>query len=96
VNFCKEIIVWSLQDAKMFSFGNQLKVTNINELSLYLSTSNIISEDFSSQQSSIPFYIVLKPWKSIHPASEFRCIIINNILRGVGGYHAASHYFWHF
>ncbi|CAH1377731.1 unnamed protein product [Tenebrio molitor] len=70
-------------DAKMFSFGNQLKVTNINELSLYLSTSNIISEDFSSQQSSIPFYIVLKPWKSIHPASEFRCIIINNILRGI-------------
>ncbi|KAJ3639597.1 hypothetical protein Zmor_002947 [Zophobas morio] len=70
-------------DAKMFSFGNELKVTNVNDLFLYLTTSNIIAEDFSSQQSSIPFYLALKPWKSIHPASEFRCIVINNVLRGI-------------
>ncbi|XP_967295.2 cell division cycle protein 123 homolog [Tribolium castaneum] len=69
-------------DAKMFSFGNQLKVTNLDDLSLFLSASNIISEDFSTQ-SSIPFYIALKPWKSIHPASEFRCIVVNKVLRGI-------------
>lgn len=66
----------------MFSFGNQLKVTNLYDLSLYLFTSTIISDDFSFQ-NEIPFYIALKPWKSIHPASEFRCIVVNNILRGI-------------
>lgn len=66
----------------MFSFGNQLKMTNLDDLSLFLSASNIISEDFSTQ-SNIPFYLALKPWKSIHPASEFRCIVINSVLRGM-------------
>ncbi|RZC42811.1 cell division cycle protein 123 -like protein [Asbolus verrucosus] len=45
-------------DAKIFSFGNQLKVTNISDLTLYLSASNIISEDFSTHHN-IPFLITL-------------------------------------
>lgn len=30
-----------------------------------------------------PYCIALRPWFNIHPASEFRCIVIKNMLRGI-------------
>ncbi|XP_045481524.1 cell division cycle protein 123 homolog isoform X1 [Harmonia axyridis] len=41
-----------------------------------------ITRDLETDKG-IPFCIVLRPWLNIHPASEFRCIVINNILRGI-------------
>lgn len=62
------------------SFGNTLEVTTLDELILYLNASDIIINDFNYKD--IEFYIALRPWINIHPASEFRCIVINKILRG--------------
>ncbi|KAJ8960537.1 hypothetical protein NQ318_013825 [Aromia moschata] len=69
-------------DARMFSFGNTLKVTNVEDILLYFTTSGIIQEDLSSTRG-LPFCLALKKWINIHPAAEFRCIVINNVLRGV-------------
>ncbi|XP_018571009.1 cell division cycle protein 123 homolog [Anoplophora glabripennis] len=69
-------------DARMFSFGNSLKACNIDDIILYFNTSGTIQEDFSSTKG-IPFCLALRKWVSIHPAAEFRCIIINNVLRGI-------------
>lgn len=60
-----------------------MKVNSIEDILLYLSVSDTIVDDFSTD-ISIPFCIALKPWISIHPASEFRCIVVNNVLRGKG------------
>ncbi|KAL3290295.1 hypothetical protein HHI36_023639 [Cryptolaemus montrouzieri] len=69
-------------DAKAFSFGNTLKVTNLDDIILYLSVSDRIARDFESNKG-VPFCVVLRPWIDIHPASEFRCIVVNKILRGI-------------
>ncbi|XP_019869561.1 cell division cycle protein 123 homolog [Aethina tumida] len=69
-------------DAKMFSFGNDLKVSNIDDIFLFLQISTILQEDFSNVKG-VPFCIALKEWKNIHPAAEFRCIVINNLLLGI-------------
>lgn len=66
----------------MFSFGNDLKVSNIDDIFLFLQTSTILQEDFSNVKG-VPFCIALKEWKNIHPAAEFRCIVINNLLLGI-------------
>lgn len=65
----------------MFSMGYELKATNLNDMILYLSTSVRVSDDFTANKNGT-FHIVMKPWINIHPASEFRCIVINNVLRG--------------
>lgn len=65
----------------MFSFGYTLKVSNIPDLLLLISASNIIQNDFDTIKE-IDFCLAFKPWIGIHPASEFRCIVINNVLRG--------------
>lgn len=69
-------------DARMFSFGNSLKAANLDDIILYFNTSGIIQEDFGSIKG-IPFCLALRKWLSIHPAAEFRCIVINNVLRGI-------------
>ncbi|KAJ8932239.1 hypothetical protein NQ314_014814 [Rhamnusium bicolor] len=69
-------------DARMFSFGNTLKVTNLDDIILYFTTSSIILEDLGNVKV-LPFCLALKKWINIHPAAEFRCIIINNVLRGI-------------
>ncbi|CAH1173542.1 unnamed protein product [Phaedon cochleariae] len=69
-------------DAKMFSFGNNLKVSNIEDVILYFTSSGVIQDDFSNIKG-IPFCIALRKWISLHPAAEFRCIVINNVLRGI-------------
>ncbi|XP_050314821.1 cell division cycle protein 123 homolog [Anthonomus grandis grandis] len=69
-------------DAKMFSFGNTLIAENIDDIKLYLTTSGIIQEDFSTVKG-VTFCLCLRPWINIHPAAEFRCIVINNVLRGI-------------
>lgn len=68
-------------DAKFVSFGNTLKVTNLDDVILYLNASDIIMNDFNHKD--VNFCIALRPWMNIHPASEFRCIVINNVLRGL-------------
>ncbi|XP_056639392.1 cell division cycle protein 123 homolog [Diorhabda sublineata] len=69
-------------DARMFSFGNYLKVINLDDVITYFTSSSRIQEDFSIV-TNIPFCIALRKWISIHPAAEFRCIVINNVLRGI-------------
>ncbi|KAJ8921467.1 hypothetical protein NQ315_003085 [Exocentrus adspersus] len=69
-------------DARVFSFGNTLKASNIDDIVLYFTTSTIIQEDFTSIKG-VPFCLALRKWLSIHPAAEFRCIVINNVLRGI-------------
>lgn len=69
-------------DAKMFSMGNTLKAENIDDIILYFTTSGIIQEDFLNVKG-VPFCLALRKWISIHPAAEFRCIVINNVLRGI-------------
>lgn len=64
------------------SFGNTLKVTNISELILYFTSSDIVMNDFENKNFD-SYCIVLRPWMNIHPASEFRCIVVNNVLRGI-------------
>lgn len=63
------------------SLGNTLKVTNVEELILYLNASDRIMQDFSYKD--VKFCIALRPWLNIHPATEFRCIVVNNVLRGI-------------
>lgn len=70
-------------DAKMFSLGNSLKVSSLDDIILYFTNSVIIQEDFMNV-NGVDFYLALKPYNSnIHPAAEFRCIVINNVLRGI-------------
>lgn len=69
-------------DARFMSFGNTLKVTNISELILYFTSSDIVMNDFENKNFD-SYCIVLRPWMNIHPASEFRCIVVNNVLRGI-------------
>lgn len=57
-------------------------MTNIDDLLVYFASSEIIMHDFSHNNVD-SFCIALKPWINIHPASEFRCIVINNILQGI-------------
>lgn len=66
----------------MFSVGNTLKAENMDDIKLFFTTSSIIQEDFSNVKG-ISFCLVLRKWISIHPAAEFRCIVINNVLRGM-------------
>lgn len=56
-------------------------MATVEDLLLYLSASDLIMKDFGMQQ--VPFCIALRPWLNIHPASEFRCIVVNNVLRGI-------------
>lgn len=65
----------------MFSFGYSLKLSNIPDLIMLLSVSNILQEDFNNAKG-VDLCLAFKPWTNIHPASEFRCIVINNVLRG--------------
>lgn len=70
-------------DAKMFSLGNSLKVSTLTDIVLFFTNSIIIQEDFMNVKG-VDFYLVLKPYQAnIHPAAEFRCIVINKILRGI-------------
>ncbi|XP_060515897.1 cell division cycle protein 123 homolog [Cylas formicarius] len=69
-------------DARAFSFGNTLKASSIDDIILFFKTSGILQEDFSSVKG-VPFCLTLKQWVNIHPAAEFRCIVINNCLRGI-------------
>lgn len=70
-------------DSKMFSLGNSLLVNSIDDIILYFTNSSIIQEDFMNVTAE-KFHLALKPFKAnIHPAAEFRCIVINNILRGI-------------
>ncbi|KAJ8982341.1 hypothetical protein NQ317_009457 [Molorchus minor] len=69
-------------DARMFSFGNMLKVNNLEDILMYFTTSGIIQEDFCNIKG-LPFCLALRKWINIHPAAEFRCIVINNVLRGI-------------
>lgn len=64
------------------SFCNTMKVTDVSDLVLFFTSSDIIMNDFSNK-SFDSFCIALRPWVDIHPASEFRCVVINNILRGI-------------
>lgn len=48
---------------------------------LFFSVSDRLTRDFETDKG-VPFCLVLRPWLNIHPASEFRCIVVNNILRG--------------
>ncbi|XP_066247537.1 translation initiation factor eIF2 assembly protein-like [Euwallacea similis] len=69
-------------DAKMFSVGHTLKAECIEDIRLYLKTSSIIQQDFANIKE-IPFCLAIRKWMCIHPAAEFRCIVVNNILRGI-------------
>lgn len=70
-------------DARMFSLGNSLQVRNIDDIIMYFTCSTIIQEDFMNAKG-VPFYLALKSFKqNIHPAAEFRCIVINKTLRGI-------------
>ncbi|KAL1493078.1 hypothetical protein ABEB36_011211 [Hypothenemus hampei] len=69
-------------DARMFSIGNTLKAENISDIQLFLQTSSVIQQDLSNVKG-VPFCLALRKWISIHPAAEFRCIVINNVLRGI-------------
>ncbi|XP_023030294.2 translation initiation factor eIF2 assembly protein [Leptinotarsa decemlineata] len=69
-------------DARMFSFGNILKALDLDDVMLYFTNSIVIQKDFANAKNA-PFCIALRQWISIHPASEFRCIVVNNILRGI-------------
>lgn len=70
-------------DAKMFSLGNSLQVTSIDDIIMYFTNSTIIQEDFINAKG-MTFHLALKPFKpNIHPAAEFRCIVVNNVLRGI-------------
>lgn len=65
----------------MFSIGFMLKAESIEDVRLFLQVSSIIQKDFETIQG-VPFCLALRKWVSIHPAAEFRCIVINNLLRG--------------
>lgn len=70
-------------DAKMFSLGNSLQVSSLDDIIVYFTNSTIIQEDFMNIKG-LSFHLVLKPFKeNIHPATEFRCIVINSVLRGI-------------
>lgn len=69
------------QDAKFISFGNTLKVSSLDDVILYLNASDIVMNDFNVKD--INFCIALRPWINIHPATEFRCIVVKNVLRGM-------------
>ncbi|CAG9857373.1 unnamed protein product [Phyllotreta striolata] len=69
-------------DARMFSFGNSLEVATLDDVVTYFSSSAKIQEDFSNAKG-VPFCMALRKWTSIHPAAEFRCIVVNSTLRGI-------------
>uniref|UniRef100_A0AAR5PX01 Cell division cycle protein 123 homolog n=1 Tax=Dendroctonus ponderosae TaxID=77166 RepID=A0AAR5PX01_DENPD len=69
-------------DAKMFSTGNTLKAESADDIKLFFTTSTVIQKDLFNIKG-IPFCLALRKWISIHPAAEFRCIVVNDTLRGI-------------
>lgn len=70
-------------DAKMFSLGNSLQITTLEDIIMLFTNSTIIQQDFMNEKG-VKFQLVLKPYQSnIHPAAEFRCIVIDKVLRGI-------------
>ncbi|KAH1030049.1 hypothetical protein HUJ05_003185 [Dendroctonus ponderosae] len=69
-------------DAKMFSTGNTLKAESADDIKLFFTTSTVIQKDLFNIKG-IPFCLALRKWISIHPAAEFRCIVVNDTLRDV-------------
>nr|CAI5853218.1 unnamed protein product [Callosobruchus analis] len=69
-------------DARMFSFDNNLKAVTVDDILMYLNSSLTIREDFDTVRG-VPFCLCLRKWINIHPAAEFRLIIVNNLLRGI-------------
>lgn len=69
-------------DAQMLSFDKTMSLNNIPDLFLFLNGSSIIGQDFSHKDFK-DYCLALRQWTDINPAYEFRCIVINNILRGI-------------
>lgn len=65
----------------MFSTGNTLKAESADDIKLFFTTSTVIQKDLFNIKG-ITFCLALRKWISIHPAAEFRCIIVNDTLRG--------------
>ncbi|CAH0562504.1 unnamed protein product [Brassicogethes aeneus] len=74
-------------DAKLFSLGNILQVDRCEDIFMFLTMSTIVQRDLDYIEmeniEGLEFCIALKEWKNIHPASEFRCIVVGNVLRGI-------------
>lgn len=75
----------------MFSFGNALKAQNVDDIALFFKTSSIIQQDLVNVKG-VSFCLVLRKWINIHPAAEFRCIVVNNVLRGTNVWNTCKFY----
>lgn len=62
--------------------GNDLNVTNSEELLSVMFYSDILLKDFENTAYK-DYCISVRKWINIHPASEFRCLVINDILWGI-------------
>lgn len=74
------------------NWTGDMKCEDAEQVLLLLKSSDCIShdlvepfdhcEDKNNESESIDYYLVLRKWKDIHPASEFRCFVSHNRLIG--------------
>ncbi|XP_022916550.1 translation initiation factor eIF2 assembly protein-like [Onthophagus taurus] len=69
-------------DAKFMSLSNLLQVNCIEDLINYFKASDVVMNDFYGKYDE-GYCFALREFLNIHPASEFRCIVVGDILRGI-------------
>jgi len=89
---------WSSpKDAVWMNWTGNLKCTDSEQVILLLKSSDCIMHDLTEpfsfcedesehenlQNNEIQYYIVLRKWETIEPASEFRCFVSNDKIIGI-------------
>uniref|UniRef100_A0A1L8DDE0 Uncharacterized protein n=1 Tax=Nyssomyia neivai TaxID=330878 RepID=A0A1L8DDE0_9DIPT len=71
------------RDAHWIMPGQSLRVRNLDEVYQLLKASNFSKMDLSPERGfacGFSYFIVLRKWQEINPASEFRCFVRNHTL----------------
>lgn len=72
-----------VQDAAWVTPTKNLKCTTLDDVYLLLKSSDKISQDLcTAEKCQVSPCLVLKEWREINPAYEFRCFVINKVLVG--------------
>jgi hypothetical protein len=82
---------WSSpRDACWIALSNSLKCTRPSDIYLLLKSSDFIAHDLGRRDTG--FRLVLRKWYDLHPAMEFRCVVVNGQLVGLSQRDCATFY----
>ncbi|XP_052800656.1 cell division cycle protein 123 homolog isoform X2 [Mya arenaria] len=96
---------WSApRDASWISFDRTLKCTCPSDVYLLLKSSDFISHDLTEpfkfctddenlkNETTVKYELVLRKWRELNPAYEFRCFVKGNTVIGISQRHTDMYY----